>query len=165
MTTVKVNARNNAHSQYSGYPFVSFCTFMGRPLGAGPDGIFTLDGGDKDVYTVDTDERRIEAWFELPTSQLGIDYAKQGRRLYIGGEFNGPMQVEVTTANGSSEDTLTYNVEPKNKSLLKHTIQVPLSSKQRAEHWSITLKNVRGADFSIDFVDGVFIKVARRLGL
>lgn len=164
MTTVKLNLRNNAPTQYGGFPFTDFCVFNGRPIGAGPDGIFTLDGYDKDVYTETTDERDISGWFELPISQFAINHIKRGRRLYIGGEFNGQMSITVETTGGSVM-TNTYNITPRNLNNVQHTIQVPLNSRQRSEYWRLTVSNILGADFSIDFIDGVFIPVVRRLGL
>ena len=165
MTTVKINLRNNALTQYGAFPFTDFCMFNGRPLGSGPDGIFTLDGGGlDDIYTETSDEREVSAWFELPISQLGINHIKQGRRLYIGGEFNGAMTIKVDST-GSTIATNTYNITPRNTSNLQHTIQVPLNSRQKSEYLSFTVANVAGSDFSIDFIDGVFIPVVRRLGL
>ena len=164
MTTVRINNRNNAITQYGNFPFTDFCVFNGRPLGAGPDGIFALDGDLNDVYTETTDERNVSAWFELPASQLGKDKIKQGRRLYLGGEFSGPMQITVETTGGSVA-TNTYTVTPRNINNLQHTIQVPLNSKQKSEYWGFTVANVLGSDFSVDFIDGEFAAVVRRLGL
>ena len=164
MTTVKLNLRNNALTQYGSFPFTSFCVFNGRPIGAGPDGIFTLDGGLKDTYTESTDERDVSAWFELPTTQLGSDKIKQGSRLYFGGEFNGSMTIKVETTGGNVTSN-TYTVTPRNTNNLQHTIEVPLNSKQKSEYWGFTVSNVAGTDFSIDFIDGSFVNVVRRHGL
>jgi len=165
MTTVRINLRNNGVTQY-GYPtaFVSFCMFGGIPIGASPDGIFRLDGGLKDVFTTTSDERNISAWFELGPSQLGDDHVKQGRRLYLGGEFTGSMTIKVDTPK-AYVPTMTYTATPRDTTLLQHTFEVPISSKQKGEYWGITVANVAGADFSIDFLDGIFVPVNRRLGL
>jgi len=165
MTTVKINLRNGSTVQHS-YPaaFNSFTMFEGRPLGASPDGIFTLDGGLRDIYTTTSDERQVSAWFELGPSQLGDDHVKQGRRLYLGGEFTGSMTIKVDTP-AAYVPTMTYTATPRNTSLLQHTFEVPLSSKQKGEYWGITVANVAGSDFSIDFIDGIFVPVNRRLGL
>lgn len=164
MTTVRVNLRNNAITQYGSYPFISFCMFNKRPIGFGPDGIFTLDGNGDDVYTETIDERTISAWFEYPTSQLGLENVKQGRRLYVGGEFNGSMTVKVDTT-GETVTSYTYDIIPRNTNNIQHTIQIALNSLQKSEYWGLTFANVSGSDFSIDFIDGVLINVARRLGL
>jgi len=165
MTTVKVNLKNGAVTQHS-YPaaFNSFTMFEGRPLGASPDGIFTLDGGLKDVYTTTSDERNISAWFELGPSQLGDDHVKQGRRLYLGGEFTGSMTIKVDTPK-AYVPTMTYTATPRDTTLVQHTLEVPISSKQKDEYWKITVANVSGSDFSLDFIDGIFVLVNRRHGL
>lgn len=164
MTTARVNLRTNDITQYGAYPFISFCKFNDHPIGAGPDGIFTLDGNGDDIYTEVTDERDINAWFELPNSQLGLENLKQGRRLYIGGEFNGSMSVKVEATGGTIASN-TYDITPRNINNLQHTVQIPLNSRQKGEYWGFTFSNVLGADFSLDFIDGVFVNVVRRLGL
>ncbi len=164
MTTVKTNLRNNALTQFGGYPFTSMCMFDGVPIGAGPRGIFVLNGGLNDVYTETTDEVEVSAWFELPISQLGEAITKQGRRLYIGGEFNGGMTVSVMTT-GAAEVTNVYTATPRNNLYLQHVFEIPMSSKQKSEYWQFTVANVACSDFSIDFIDGTFIPVVRRLGL
>jgi hypothetical protein len=162
MTTVRVNLRNAGVTQYGKFPFISFAVFQGIPLGAGPEGIFRLNGGEKDVHTVTTtDERNIDAWFELSQSQYGIDAVKQGRRLYLGGEFSGDMTVTVNTLGVST----TYQVSPKDTALAQHVFQIPLSCKQKAEYWSMTVANVNGSDFSVDFIDATFVNVNRRFAL
>lgn len=164
MTTLKMNLRNDAVTQYGGYPFTSMCMFMGRPIGAGPDGIFTLDGGNRDVFTVDTDERKIPAWFELPVSQLGLDRIKQCRRLYVGGEFDGQMKITAKTT-GHKEQVKEYKAIPRNTKLVQHVFEVPTSFMQQSEYWQFTVANINGSDFSIDFIDGTFLVMVRRLGL
>jgi len=165
MTTIRANLRINALTQYGGFNFNSFCVWNGRPIGAGPDGIFVLDGdGGKDIHTTTSDERNVSAWFELPVTQLGNDHIKRGRRLYLGGEFSGSMTVAVRT-NDASEQTITYAATPRNTSNLQHVLEIPLNHRQRSEYWGFTVSNVNGSDFSIDFIDGVFIQVNRRLGL
>lgn len=164
MTTIRANLSKNAITQYQGFNFNSFCMFQGKPLACGPDGIFLLEDGKKDVYTTTTDERKIPAWFELPISSLGSDEIKKGRRLYITGEMDGDMKV-TATANENEEVVEVYPIAPRNKRNVQHTVQVPLSYKQKGEHWSFVFENVKGSDFSIDSVDGVFIPVTRRLGL
>lgn len=161
MTTVKISLRNAGITQHH-YPtaFNSFAVFQGIPLGAGPDGIFRLDGGLKDVFTTGTDEREVVAWFELPMSQLGMDYVKQGRRIYLGGEFSGAMWVKVTTETGEN----TYTATPQHTDLSQHTLQIPLKHTHKGEWMGFTVGNTAGADFSVDLMDGTFIKVNRRLG-
>ena len=165
MTTIRMNLRNGSVTQPS-YPaaFNSFTMFEGRPLGASPDGILTLDGGLKDVYTTTSDERNISAWFELGPSQLGDDRVKQGRRLYLGGEFTGSMTIKVDTP-AAYVPTMTYTATPKDTSLAQHVFDVSLSYKQKSEYWKITVANVSGSDFSIDFLDGVFVTTNRRFDL
>jgi len=165
MTTARVNLRNNAITQYGSFPFTSFCVFNGRPMGAGPDGIFTLDGGEgKDVYTASTDEKNVSAWFEIPFTQLGSDKIKQGRRMYVGGEFNGSITIKAETTGGLVREE-TYVVTPKYTNNTQQTIQVPMNSKQKSEYWGFTVANTRGSDFSIDFIDLISVNVVRRLGL
>ena len=60
---------------------------------------------------------------------------------------------------------MTYTVTPRDTTLVQHTLEVPISSKQKDEYWKITVANVAGSDFSIDFIDGIFVLVNRRHGL
>jgi len=163
MTTIKLNLRNGAITQHS-KGFTSYSSWNGLQMGAGPEGVFVLNTGNKDIYTTTSDERNINAWFELPNTQLGSDKVKQGRRLYVGGEFNGSMTIKATTSGATAVET-TYNITPRNTSYVQHTIQVPMSHTQKGEYWGFTVANVAGSDFSIDFIDGIFIPVARRFGL
>lgn len=165
MITVKTNLRNNALTQYSGYPFESFCVFNGIPLGAGPEGIFRLDqGGDKDIYDLVTDERWVSAWFELPMTSMGHGGAKQCRRLFVGGEFTGTMEITVRTTDSVMKER-TYTVSPRSHGLVQHAFEVPVSFVPRSEYWGFTVENQLGSDFSIDFIDGIFIPATRRLGV
>jgi len=107
MTTIKINLRNGAITQHSN-GFTSYAPWNGLQMGAGPDGVFLLNYGQKDIYTLTSDERNISAWFELPNTQLGVAKVKQGRRLYVGGEFNGSMTIKATT--GIVENI--YNITP-----------------------------------------------------
>ena len=163
MTTLKINLRNAAITQHSN-GFTSYAAWNGLQMGAGPDGVFVLNYGQKDIYTTTSDERNISAWFELPNTQLGSDKVKQGRRLYVGGEFNGSMTIKATTS-GETVAERTYNITPRNTSYVQHTIQVPMDHTQKGEYWGFTVANVAGSDFSLDFIDGIFINCARRLGL
>lgn len=164
MTTIRLNLRNNAITQYSGWDFNSFCMFQGKPLASGPDGIFQLETGNVDAYLTTIDEREVSAWFELPVSNLGFTETKRGRRLLITGEMDGEMQVTATTFS-REEASEIYSIVPRNCDLVQHTLQVMLSHKQQAEHWAFVFGNVEGSDFSIDAVDGIFIPVSRRLGM
>lgn len=164
MTTVRINLINSAITQYDGYNFNSMCMFQGKPLACGPDGIFQLETGQVDAYTTDTDERNVDAWFELPYSNFGIDFIKRSRRILISGEMNGELLVTTTTFD-NTESSKTYNVKPRNKEMIQHTFLVSLSHKQQSERWRFLFENVNGSDFSLDSVDGIFIPVNRRLGL
>jgi len=157
MTTLRLNLRNNGITQYSGFNFTDFCMFQGRPLGGGPDGIFTLDGGDKDVYTTTSDERAISWWFELPQSQYGTTDIKQLRFMYVSGKFSGPITVKVVTEDGT---TKTYTGTPSNTSLEQTTIRIPMSYTQRGEFLSITVSG--SSDTSIDFIEVAPFKQPRR---
>jgi hypothetical protein len=163
MTTIKINLRGPFISQHSN-GFTSYAAWNGLQMGAGPDGVFVLNYGQKDIYTTTSDERNISAWFELPNTHLGSDKVKQGRRLYVGGEFNGSMTIKATTSGATAVET-TYNITPRNTSYVQHTIQVPMTHTQKGDFWGFTVANVAGSDFSIDFIDAVFIECARRLGL
>ena len=164
MTTIRVNTVNNAITQYDKCNFTSFCMFQGKPLACGPDGIFQLEIGHQDAYTADTDERDVDAWFELPISNFGEDLIKRGRRLLVNGKMTGEMLVTATTFD-NTETIETFNIIPRSKIMIQHTMQVQLSHKQQSEQWKFLFENVKGSDFSIDSVDGIFVPVNRRLGL
>ena len=158
MTAIRINLRNNAVTQYSNHPFNSMCMFQGKPIAAGDNGIFQLDTGNDDSGT------EIAAWMEYPTSTLGVELNKKMRRFYVRGEMDGPLEL-VTITKGKAEAQKVYSIIPRNTTLLQQTIEVPATHRQTGEHWSFLLRNVLGADFSIDSIDATAIKVVRRRGL
>lgn len=158
MITIRMNLRNTALTQYNNYLFNSFCMFNGRPLAANEDGIFTLDNDGDDLSSEGSIQ--ISAWAEFPENQYGINSVKQGRRLYLGGEFFGNMYVKMDTP----KDSNTYIIN-NGDNASQNVFNIPLKYNQRAEYWKITFGNLNGSDFSLDFIDGLFINVNRRLSV
>lgn len=135
-----------APSQYANYNFNSMCNFGGASLGANEDGIFVLDNGDKDITT------DILAFFRLATTDWGTDNLKKIRKLYLGYECDGA--VEVNIAADESED-LSTEVRPRHKDLREHSQKVSIGRDLKGRFWELEIRNINGADFSIDSISVV----------
>lgn len=130
-------------SQYEGYDFNSFCKFGEVFLGAADAGIMVLDSGHLDATA------RIEAFFELPTSDFGSEAQKRLRSAYIGGEVNGELALTLKDDDGNERSFL---VSPPHSGNQQHTMKVPLGRNGKGRYWMLKIENVNGADFSIDSI-------------
>ena len=81
-------------SIYSGFDFNSYANYLGKSYGAGPDGIYLLEGEDDDG-----DE--IHPGVKVGPVNFGTDREKRLRLLRCGGKTDG-AQVKVSNGNGSA---------------------------------------------------------------
>lgn len=130
-----------APSQYSKWNFNSMTKFGDVYLGANEDGIFILDQADKDG---DDD---IDARFRSALSDFGILNPKRARKVYLGYETDGNLEARI----GSDErDDLVIEVPAKNENLREHSRKIPVGKDVKGRYLDIEIRNVKGADFSVD---------------
>jgi hypothetical protein len=142
-----------ALSQYANYDFNSMCEFNGAYIGANESGIFTLDSGDLDNTSL------IEAFFELPTSDFGIENQKRIRSFYIGYETNGELLLTVKDDDDNQRSWLVPVIHLDEK---QHTVKVNGSRSGKGRYWMIRIENLAGADFSIDSISVLPILLNRK---
>lgn len=140
-------------SQYEGYDFNSMAKFGDVYLGAGDSGIMILDSGHLDGTT------KIEAFFELPTSDFGSEAQKRIRTVHLGGETNGELMLTVKDDDGNERSFLA---EPNHSGNQQHTIKVPIGRNGKGRYWMLRIENVNGSDFSIDSISILPILMGRK---
>lgn len=133
----------SALSQYANYNFNSMCKFNGAYLGANESGIFTLDSGGLD------DTTDIEAFFELITSDWGMEHQKRIRSLYVGYETNGNLMLTVKDDDGNQRE---YLLEPNHVDNQQHSSKLPGDRNGKGRYWMFRVDNVNGSDFSVDSI-------------
>ena len=118
--------------------------FNGIPIAANEDGIYQLDNQDNDSGT------RIDAFFEVITSNFGINNAKRMRKGFIGYESSGNMVLKVTA---DDEKEQSYFLKPVKKQQLQHKTLIPLSRDIKGDYFTYRFENQNGCDFSVDSFD------------
>ena len=140
-------------SQYEGYDFNSMCKFGEVYLGAGDSGIMVLDSGNMDSAT------KIEAFFELPTSDFGSEHQKRMRSVYIGGETNGELQLTLKDDDGNER---AFLVSPNHSGNQQHAMKVSAGRNGKGRYWMFRIDNVNGSDFSVDSITILPVLMNRR---
>lgn len=137
---LSVNIFNGASSQIS-WPFNSMCKFAGHVLGANEDGIFTIGGGN-------FDGQDINAFFELPPTDLLAPNKKRIRRTHIGLEADGNLKMTVYF---DGDNGVEFDVVPLKTG--QHGVRVNGTRSQFGRYFQYRFDNVLGSDFSIDQID------------
>lgn len=146
-----LNTEVLAHSKVTGWSFTSFGELNGRTYGGGASGLHVLEGADDDG----TD---IAARFEGKLTDFGSEYLKAAHNLYVGYDTDGALEVTVTVDGGT---TYTYSVSRDLLSAGQRGARAPIGKGLRSRYWQFGLRNVEGADFSIDSY-GVTLKNHKR---
>lgn len=142
MVTLDVNLKRGAYSQYSGFAFNSMVKFNGKYLGANSAGLFAIEGKTDNGADIDAE-------MELPTTDFGLRQHKRVRFVDVGYETDGSVLFNFVFDQDelAGED---YEVEAhktgqqRGRFSVKHT--------QRGRYVTVTVKNVNGADFSLDHI-------------
>jgi hypothetical protein len=142
-----------AISQYANFNFNSMAIFNGQCLGANEAGIFQLDSGDRD----NTSE--IPAFFELMTSDWGIENQKRIRSIYVGYETNGRLFFKVKDDDANETE---YILEPNHLDHAQHGAKLPGSRRGKGRYWFIRVDNMNGADFSVDNIKVLPVVLGRK---
>jgi len=148
--------KSNATTQFTNFKFNSFCNFNGFTLGAGINGIESLEG--------DTDNGEfINGYFEPVLSNFGDIHSKHIRFLYVSYKSNGPVKIEIISDAIKDSSILGALNLPCNSKTEQQRYRQPVPKKIQGEYWAFRYLNVNGSDFSIDSVYCLY--VARNLGV
>lgn len=128
-------------------------------LTATNEDMVSLRGGTVESITVERlDDSEIDASFKTVSTDFGISNPKRGRFLYIGYEADGDLSLDVYA---DEVHVGTYSI-PAGKTGQQY-YRVPLNRTAYGRYWEFKFSNVDGADFSIDSVDVLPIKLNQRL--
>lgn len=140
---IALNLKNVAPTFYKEFNFDSMITFNGKCLGACEDGIFELGG---DTFAGDD----IDAYFTLPTTDLGVANQKRIRSIFAGYESDGTMQAKVTMDDGTEQ---TYNLSPNSAVNAQEGSEGYGKQDEIGRYIKLKVANVDGADFGFDTID------------
>ena len=150
--TIAMNTETYATSQYTNYPFNSYCKFNGAVLGASSGGIFQIDKGNIDHTS------HIDMLVEFPKTDLGSLLPKHVRRVSVGGRTHGNLLLTAAADDGPEQTKTLRARNPGRYSVMFET----LSRNQRGTFFAFRLENIDGAYCSIDSIDLDIVPVAMR---
>jgi len=152
--TINLNLKRNAAAQWTNFNFNSMCVFNGKLIGANEDGLFTLLDADDDNGT------DIDAFFELPTTDLGISNTKKVRFSYFSGETSGDLKIKYQV---DDDEERTFLVPAKKTGQLQHRMyRVDGRNDLRGVFWRARIENTKGCDFSVDAIDILIMILGNR---
>jgi predicted 3-demethylubiquinone-9 3-methyltransferase (glyoxalase superfamily) len=143
--TVALNLMNLAVTQYGNYNFNSMCVFNGVPLGANEDGIYSLEDADTDSGDL------IDAFFELNTTDFGINNQKRIRKFFLGMESQGDLELIAQT--DEDQQKMSEVISRNDNQQQSSSQRVSWVRTQKGVYWMIRLDNIDGCDFSVDSID------------
>jgi hypothetical protein len=130
-----------APSQYSKWNFNSMTKFGDKYIGANEDGIFIVDEADKDG------DENIDARFRSALSDFSAINFKRIRRIYLGYETDGDLEARIGT---DEKEDQVIEVPAKNRLLREHSKGFPVGRDMKGRYFDIEIRNLGGADFSMD---------------
>jgi len=141
--TLAVNLKNLAISQYTNYNFNSFAKIGDTHIGFNEDGVYELDNAQDD------DGTDIDAFGELIRSDWGISNQKRIRKVYVGCESDGTIQLITSTDENTAE---TYDLTPALSSSEQGSGKLNGKRSQKGRYWKPKVANTLGCDFSVDSI-------------
>ena len=150
---IAMRLNNLAISQYCKYDFDSMVKFGDIYLGAGEEGLFTLEDADTD------DGVEIDAVIEFPTTDFGISHQKRVRSLHVGYESGGDMTL---TLYNDDDNERVYTLVPVNSSNKQHGSKVKINRDGKGRYWTVRIENVDGCDFSLNMIEAIITILARK---
>ena len=146
---IALNTEIDAPSQYMGVDLNSLTVFGDKIIGAGETGVMELSG--------DTDNgTEITAFFQVPSTDLGIPQQKKVRSVILSGYQHGNLDVTIICDNDEKTEYRINLTGPLDQS----TIKVDLNSDDIGRFIGLLVENVEGSDFSIDVMDLLVLATA-----
>lgn len=145
-----INVDTPASTTYTNYGFNSYALSGGRYFGAGPDGIYQLDG--------DTDAGDpIRAYMHLGKRDFGSKTKKTIYNAYVGMSASGNLFIKLLTDVGN----FIYKVRDYDPALQQQ--RFTFGKGLRANYVEIELFNENGADFELDTVQFIVADLTRKI--
>jgi len=133
-----LNTENSAITEYDNFPFNSFCTFKGKHLAAGSNGITLLEGN-KDNST------DIKAYLNVGNNDFDLPNIKKVTDAYLSMKGDGSYYLTVTSDDGTPHDyLLTATTGGKIKNL-----KTNVGKGKKGRFFELELSNIAGADFEL----------------
>lgn len=149
-----MNLGTQGTTNYTNYGFNSFALIGQRYYGAGPDGIFVLDG--------DTDAGEpIRANWSVGELDFGTALQKTISHAYVGMSAKGNLFMKVLVGEGDEARAYVYKTRSFSQSLKQQRIVCGQGLK--ANYATIEFYNEEGADFEIDTVEFHVADLKRRI--
>jgi len=145
-----VNTNNFAVSEYTNYPFNSFCYFNGIYLGAKSDGIFRLD--QEDDAGVD-----IAMYIEKTKMDMGVIQTKRATDAYLNVNSDGEMDFKMIA------DDLWHTYRMRNGHSELRREKLNLGKGLKGQHLGFRFANVRGSDIVLDEIHLLTEILSRRV--
>lgn len=136
-----LNTETTAISWYENFGFESVTQTPEKVLGAGRDGIYLMTGSSDAGDTIDA--RVVSGFYDF-----GQLEAKRVDALWFGYTSAGVFAVDVETY-GSGYGPQTYTLQQRDAAAPRNSRIVP-GKGLRGRFWRFTLRNVAGADFTIN---------------
>ena len=144
MTTLALNLKNNAGSQFTNYNYTSFVKVGNLVLGANSQGLFSLDTNNSD------NGKPITAFFKPIKTSLNNIRIKTIRSIFVTGEFYGDAKLRISFDDDNRckkyESVNTLDKEE------EQTIKFFGTRFQRGSIFELTFSNINGSDFSVDSI-------------
>lgn len=139
-TSVVLNTRTKAVTQYAGLAPNSIASFGGVTLMATADGIVALTGGDDRGEPID-------AYLTSGKSDLGQSGFKRVLTGYVGYRADGDMELTLIADDHHEH---AYTLAPRRVQDQQHASRVKFGRGASGLYWQFKAANVDGSDFALD---------------
>lgn len=145
MPTIRTNLRLNASTQYTNFPFNSYCVFQGQVLAAGASGIMKCGCGAAD------NGADIDSYFVPVKTKFGSGKRKRPRKAYLSGKFDGQVSLTMT---GDDKTTIgPYLLTPKGDEGAQRRRFEDIGRGLEMVYCSVKVSSVDGSRFSVDTLE------------
>lgn len=135
---IAMNLLNKAITNFTNYPFNSFCYFNGKYFGCARDGIYELTG-------VDDFGTDIASYVETGLLNLELKVLQRIRHAWLTFKSSGILTLTITTDDGVSYSYTTENITTNNQAQ-----KVKFGKGFKDTYVKLKIANTDGCTFSID---------------
>jgi len=151
-----MTAETRAMRRYLNYPFNSFAELGGHICGAGPDGVFLLEGDD-DAGT------QIRAAVRTGLMDFGIRQLKRMDRAYLGYASDGTLCLRViNTSETGAKMECTYKMVQTTADAPREQ-RIKIGRGLESVYWQFELTNDLGSDFELHDMTLLPVVLSRRV--
>ena len=149
--SLSMNCSNTAVGQPGGYSFDSLVVIDGKLYASSADGIFLMEG---DTFA----GTKIDAFFRTFSTNLGVNYKKQIRRVYVTGNIVGDLNVTLVLDNDESRQHLLIP----ELTMYFRGYKVSIDRDERGFYVGVKIANVDGVDFAINDISLIWLVLSQR---